>query len=264
MVTSWKRLALLHFPTNGFQTAAIVGVVSNVARLMRGADLVITVSVDGDEDLNDDIRGVKGGYRHQMRTFNRLRELPGVRVVLGMTLSRYNAGAFERVFRACQNDCPGLGIGDFHVNVAQTSDHYYGNGNGNLLADRRTMVEALRRYRALSGMAPSLQGQLERAYLRGLTRYLEDGRTPMRCHALRSSCFVDPWGTVYPCITYSRPLGSLRNHGMALGRVWTDPDTAGVQAEIWKGQCPQCWTACEAYQSILGNLLRWDRPGRRS
>ena len=24
--------------------------------------------------------------------------------------------------------------------------------------------------------------------------------------------------------------------------------------EIWRGECPQCWTACEAYQSILGNL----------
>jgi hypothetical protein len=28
-----------------------------------------------------------------------------------------------------------------------------------------------------------------------------------------------------------------------------------VQQEIWQGQCPQCWTACEAYQSILGNVL---------
>ena len=262
VATTWRRLVLLHFPTNGFQTAAIVGVARNLARLMGGAELVITVSVDGDEDLNDDIRGVKGGYRHQMRTFNRLRELRGVRAVLGMTLSRYNAGALERVFRACENDCPGLSIHDFHVNVAQLSDHYYGNGEADdVLADRQAVRESLRRYRALTGLTLSMRGQLERAYLGGLARYLDDGRTPMRCHALRSSCFVDPWGTVYPCITYDRPLGSLRDHGMALDRVWSDGDTGRVQAEIWRGRCPQCWTACEAYQSILGNVLRRRRGG---
>ncbi len=36
-----------------------------------------------------------------------------------------------------------------------------------------------------------------------------------------------------------------------------------MQREIWRGQCPQCWTACEAYQSILGNVLAGRCPSRR-
>ena len=44
------------------------------------------------------------------------------------------------------------------------------------------------------------------------------------------------------------------------------PRRRSVQREIWQGQCPQCWTACEAYQSILGNVLagrlRAPRPSR--
>ena len=87
----------------------------------------------------------------------------------------------------------------------------------------------------------------------------------MPCHALRASCFIDPWGTVYPCITYSRPVGRLRETGMRLDPIWNGPDARQLQREIWDGQCPQCWTACEAYQSILGNVLagRWRsrRPG---
>ena len=43
-------------------------------------------------------------------------------------------------------------------------------------------------------------------------------------------------------------------------RSGTTRDTAQVQGEIWQGQCPQCWTACEAYQSILGNALAFRRP----
>jgi radical SAM protein with 4Fe4S-binding SPASM domain len=85
----------------------------------------------------------------------------------------------------------------------------------------------------------------------------------MPCHALRASCFIDPWGVVYPCISYSRPMGRLRDTRMRLQPIWTAPETITVQREIWEGQCPQCWTACEAYQSILGNALagrcRWPR-----
>jgi radical SAM protein with 4Fe4S-binding SPASM domain len=77
----------------------------------------------------------------------------------------------------------------------------------------------------------------------------------MPCHALRASCFIDPWGVVYPCISYSRPMGRLRDTGMRLEPIWKASDTVRVQGEIWQGQCPQCWTACEAYQSILGNVL---------
>jgi hypothetical protein len=49
---------------------------------------------------------------------------------------------------------------------------------------------------------------------------------------------------------------------MRIAPIWNARDTCQVQHEIWRGQCPQCWTACEAYQSILGNVLvnRRHRP----
>jgi radical SAM protein with 4Fe4S-binding SPASM domain len=72
---------------------------------------------------------------------------------------------------------------------------------------------------------------------------------------LRASCFIDPWGVVYPCIAYSKPLGRLRETGMRLEPIWIAAETAQLQGEIWQGNCPNCWTACEAYQSILGNTL---------
>jgi len=54
---------------------------------------------------------------------------------------------------------------------------------------------------------------------------LTTGRTPMPCHALRASCFIDPWGVVYPCITYSRPIGRLRDTGMKLEPMWHAAET---------------------------------------
>src|SRR5688500_2563574 len=111
------------------------------------------------------------------------------------------------------------------------------------------------KYRALRGRARRPSQFLENAYLRNLDRFLATGRTPMPCHALRASCFIDPWGVVYPCISYSRPIGRLRDTGMRLEPLWNAADTARLQGEIWKGDWPQCWTAGEAYQSMLGNAL---------
>ena len=255
IVTGWRRLALLHFPTNGFLTDRIVAATERIAR-QGPARLIVTVSLDGDEALNDEIRGIKGGFRHQMATFMALRRIPGVTAVLGMTLSTYNVGRFTETFEACARECPGLTYDDIHVNVAQVSGHYYDNaGSESFRPDADAVRQEMRLYRNRKGLPTSAQQLVEHVYLRYLDRYLVTGRTPMPCHALRASCFIDPWGTVYPCITYSKPIGSLRETQMRLAPIWNAPATAGLQREIWNGQCPQCWTACEAYQSILGNVL---------
>ena len=147
----WKRLALLHFPTNGFLSDQIVRSTSGLAKSFKGA-LAVTVSLDGDEELNDRIRGVAGGFRHQLETFRRLREIPGVRVVLGMTLSRENLGAFESTLEACGRVVPGLSVRDFHLNVMQLSTHYYGNDTSDDLSpDRHLANRDLHQYRALRG-----------------------------------------------------------------------------------------------------------------
>jgi MoaA/NifB/PqqE/SkfB family radical SAM enzyme len=259
IVAGWPRLAILHFPTNGFQTDRIVRSVERIAG--RGpARTVVTVSLDGDEALNDEIRGIKGGYRRQIETFTALRRIPGIVTAIGVTLSTYNLGQFERTFAACARECPGLTVDDVHLNVAQRSGHYYGNAETDAgVPDPMSARAEMKKYRSLRGPARSPSQLLESAYLRNLDEFLLSGRTPMPCHALRASCFIDPWGVVYPCITYSRPMGRLRETGMRLDPIWNDPRTAQVQDEIWKGQCPQCWTACEAYQSILGNALAFRR-----
>jgi len=262
VVTGWRRLALLHFPTNGFLTDRIVASVERIAG--RGpAKTIVTVSLDGDEQLNDEIRGIKGGFRRQIETFKALRRIPDVVTVFGVTLSAFNLGRFVQTFEACARECPGLTIDDVHLNVAQVSGHYYGNeGTDAIRPDPVQVRQELSAYRKLRGRARSPQNLLENTYLAYLDEFLLTGQTPMPCHALRASCFIDPWGVVYPCITYSKPIGSLRETGMRLDPIWNAFETGRVQREIWDGQCPQCWTACEAYQSILGNVLagRHDRP----
>ena len=261
IVRQWRRLALLHFPTNGFLTDRIAATVERLAAERR-VPIIVTVSLDGDEKLNDEIRGIRGGFRRQIATFEALRRIGGVRPVFGFTLSRYNVGHVEETYEAVRSHVPGLTIADFHLNVAQRSSHYYGTDDLNdFTASAADIRRALAWYVEKRGVPRSPSTWLESRYLKLLDDYVATARTPMPCHALRSSCFIDPWGTVYPCITYARPLGSLRETGMDLAPIWSREQTSRVQGEIWEGDCPQCWTACEAYQTLLGNALA---PWRRS
>ena len=154
---------------------------------------------------------------------------------------------------------------DIHLNVAQVPGTTTRNAESDaFVPEPGAARQVMDLYRRRKGTARSPRQFLENAYLKRLDQFLQTGRTPMPCHALRASCFIDPWGVVYPCITYSRPIGRLRDTGMRLDPIWNDARTREVQREIWDGQCPQCWTACEAYQSILGNVAGRAPPdGRR-
>ena len=101
------------------------------AQPARSRRRIVTVSLDGDEALNDEVRGIRGGFRRQVATFKALRTINAIRAVLrddAVALQRRNV---PRTFAACQREIPGLELADFHLNVAQVSDHYYGNSNGN-------------------------------------------------------------------------------------------------------------------------------------
>lgn len=254
LVASWHHLAVLHFPTNGFLSDKIVSVTTQLQRRTR-VPIVVTVSIDGDAGLNDKIRGIKGGFARQVETFRRLRA-DGVSAVFGLTVSSFNARAVGETYAALERECPGLTPRDFHVNVAQTSSHYYGTtADAPYRPSREEALAALDAYAALRGAAWRPTERLEARYLALLRRFVTTGLTPQPCHALRSSCFIDPWGTVYPCISFDRPIGSLRDHQMRLDPIWTGEAARATARGIWAGQCPQCWTACEAYQTILGNAL---------
>jgi MoaA/NifB/PqqE/SkfB family radical SAM enzyme len=261
VIESCPNLLLLHFPTNGYLTDKIESDVRAVAA-MSPEKLIITVSTDGDEVTNDRIRGVEGGWRRQLETFRRLRRIPGVQVVLGMTLSQSNVDHFPVAFAAVKREIPDLGYEDFHVNIVHESEHFFANAASGVRSKVAAgeLADSVDHYARLRGLPTSPVSILERAYLKRVRRYLDGGHTPVRCHALRSSCFVDSWGNVFPCTIYNRKLGSLRDVDFDLRQIWNSPAAVATSAEIWDGKCPQCWTPCEAYQSILGNALRiWDR-----
>ena len=255
VVARSRDLFLLDFPTTGQQTDKIVAAVE---RLLAGTvpKLLVTVSLDGPQATHDDVRGREGAFVRALATYAALRKLRSKRfgVFLGMTLSQWNQGRIFETLEAVRQVVPGTDVRDLHVNLAQESAHYYQNaGMGRAGAG---VLTELAEFVARRGRSPHPVAWLERRYQSLVPGFAVSGRTPLPCKALSSSVFVDAQWNVFPCSMWDEPLGNLRETGFDLEPIWNSPGCAKLQREIAARRCPNCWTPCEAYQTILGNLLR--------
>jgi MoaA/NifB/PqqE/SkfB family radical SAM enzyme len=249
-----RQLYLLDFPTTGQRTERIV---PSVERLLGFGPprVMITVSLDGAGERHDEIRGRRGAFENCIRTFSALRGLRArnLFVYFGVTLSRFNRGELFAIYEAVRERIPGIGYGDFHVNLAQESAHYYQNVGLGLPREEealRDVDEFLRR----KGRVFHPVAFLESTYQRLLRKFLRTKRCPLPCAALHSSLFIDPHWNVYPCSMWDAPLGNLRDAGLSLSVLWNSATTLARRAEVEAEKCPHCWTPCEAYQTILANL----------
>jgi MoaA/NifB/PqqE/SkfB family radical SAM enzyme len=259
VVEECRDLHLLDFPTTGQNTRKVLEGVG--AALDAGVPrLLVTVSLDGAGEEHDDVRRVKGAYGRAIRTFAALREIrrPGFDAFLGVTLSKFNRGALLGIVERVRKDLPWAAERDFHVNLAQESAHYYRN-EGMSPADAGALgdVEEFLRRRG-RGLHPVQV--LERMYQKRLRSFVETGRSPVPCRALRSSIYVGPTWDVFPCTMWDAPLGNLRETGFDLGPIWDGPAAAARRGEIDRGACPHCWTPCEAYPSLLAQVLKPSAP----
>ncbi len=248
-------LFLLDFPTTGQATEQVVAGVTRILAT-RLPKLLVTVSLDGPPAVHDDIRGREGAWANAVATFARLRKLRSRRfdVFLGMTLSSFNEGALFATIDSVRAAIPDVSLHEFHVNVAQISAHYYENEE--LTPTHENCLSEVAEFLRQKGHRYHPVAWLERRYQKLSPGFLASGKTPLPCKALASSVFIDPRWNVFPCSMYDAPLGSLRERDFDLDALWGEERTRQMQREIAVGKCPNCWTPCEAYQTIMGNVLR--------
>ncbi len=253
-----KGLYIVTMPTNSLSNhEMIIGKIRQVLE-MGIPRLSITLSLDGYRELHDKIRGIPGNFDKVMDMYKRLAELrkqyPGLFVVFGYTMSKFNQGLFEKTYQSVKELFPEVTYNNFHLNVAQISDSYYQNGELDIRPDRKelsTEVESIVRKRHFElGAIPIVEG----AFLKKLVDYIKTGESPIKSRSLDASLFMDSYGNVYPSIMWGRIVGNIRNTDFDLMPIWKNADAEEVRKLIKDGKEPNSWTACEAYQSLVGSI----------
>lgn len=250
VVSGFPDLALLDFPTAGQDPDAVLAALgpaleSDVPRLF------VTVSLDGPDALHDSLRGRPGAAARARATWNRLRRVrrPGLRVVVGTTLSRHNLPAGARA----DDVLPDVPARDLHLNLAHHSGHYYRNASDVAPDPARALVliDELQRRRGPRLDPLSL---VEARYWHFARRFLLRGDPGGACGALVASVYLGADLTVYPCSIHDRPLGRLPDLGWQLRRLGERSATHAARLEAETHRCPGCWSPCEAFPTLLVGL----------
>ena len=252
-------LYYLHFPTNGFDTSLILSSLEKIVSSQKAKypKIVISVSLDGPPSLHDRLRGVPGAWKAGLDTFIQLKKIGGLQTYIGFTLSRFNVGHLSEMRREITNHYPGFSVDDLHINLAHNSSNYYANPTVDLqLSPRET--DAL--YATLDDILSdkkSLNGPFqffEKAYLTTAKQYLTKKKTPFKCQALLASCFMDPYGNIFPCTIWDKMIGQVKDHDYSIRNILNIDQAKAARQLICQKKCPDCWTPCEAYQRMLGSL----------
>jgi len=253
----------LNLTTNGLLPDLIKERVQEILSLNLPMTVVV-VSLDGPKEIHDFIRGASGSWDKAIETYQLLRELSeeskNFQTFLGYTFSSFNLGKVEETFSSVKELIPEIKSKDFHFNLFHFSKHYYSNVNNsqNLTQAeyKKGLINDLQDIeRIKKGSFPRPIQFLEKKYVHLAKKFVETNKTPLSCKAIQTSCFIDPEGNVYPCTIYAKNLGNLRNFDYDLRKILKLDFVSKLTKEIENLKCPNCWTPCEAYQTILGNLL---------
>jgi len=247
-VTSTPSLRVFHFPTNGWFTRRVVEACERVRTLRPSLDLIVTVSIDGPEEVHDRVRGMPGSFSRALDTYRALSALD-IDTYVGTTITPFNVDAIDALERTLHGELPGFEPRRWHWNLLQISEHFFANSH--LAALPRARPEYLvRDHVRRRGFPKSWVEAMELLFLVNLDFYERGEPSNIQCQSLHSACFISPEGDVHPCHVYDRPLGNVREESLA--EIWDSEETRRARVDIERLACGGCFTPCEAYPALAG------------
>lgn len=204
-------------------------------------DLAIRVSIDGERETHNRIRGIDI-YDTAWQTLRLLKENGSKDVGISFTLQDSNYADLLPVYRRARE----LDV-DFGCTIINNS--FYFHKDDNEVKNVSPMEEQLRFLIREQLKSPRIK-DWARAFFNDYTiRYLHGEKLPIQCNAGISSFFLDVNGNVLPCNMTPTPwvMGNLRE------QTWEEilaSDAAKKVQLLCKNCKTPCWVTCNVQTAI--------------
>ena len=226
--------------TNGFERRRIMHAAPELMKI--GSNVGLAVSLDGIGEKHDDIRGIPGGFDKVVETLTQLRTIGYRNVRVAFTAQRENVKHLGAVYDLSRQ----FGY-QFTSSVAQNSEFYFSTAE-NQAVDPLDLESELRYVMRKELLSLSPKRWLRAYFYTGVLTYNVSKERILACRAGTDSFFMDPDGSVYPCLTLNRPMGSIRTR--AFEDIWNG--TAAKEVRSMVDRCSQpCWMICTARTAMM-------------
>ncbi|HZF07729.1 MAG TPA: radical SAM protein [Thermoanaerobaculia bacterium] len=179
---------------------------------------IVEVSLHGATAATHDRQTrVPGSFERLLANLNEMGEL-GFRIKINSTLTAWNEGEIEGMFDLVES----LGAA-FQVDPEVSPKDDGDRGPLSIAPTREGMLRlfAVQEERARLAWERANRGEPESAKS-GVARGADDETMPVsvhkHCGAGSAGIAVDPYGNVYPCVQWRRPVGNL--HERRIGEIW--------------------------------------------
>jgi len=247
-----KKTKRLEISTNGYFTEQIIAIAE------KFPEITIRVSVEGLPALNDELRGMEGGFDRAVRTILRLKTL-GIRDIgFAMTISGDNCRDLLDLYRMAASM-------DLELANAVVHNSFYFHKNDNEIKNKDEVEAILADFigQLLDSPRKNLRRRTKdwfRAYLcLGLLRHVQGKDRAMPCGAATDTFFLDPWGRILACNGSVDPMimGDLRTQSFE--DIWRSEQAKAVREQV--RTCGEiCWMTGTAVPAMRENPwvpLRW-------
>ncbi len=243
---------MIWIPTNGLLPEKIRDITFRIAEKIGGSRLGVTVSLDGDAEVNDIQRGVDGSFKNAVRTIKNLSELRkkhGFSLSTGFTLTEKNYVYAPIVQKIAYR----LGS-DYSFRPVNLSEHYYKNTDQSTKLDPDEIIPYLDYIGInLRQQKKILNNITKYAYIQGAKEFIKGHRT-LPCTAGTESIYIDTVGDVYPCLVMNHKLGNIYQHSVE--DILASPSAWKARELIENQDCPTCWLECEVYRDLKKDKKR--------
>ena len=206
-------------------------------------DPLITLSLDGDEKLHDEVRGVKGNYKKCLQTFDMLKK-ENILCHYGITLSSKNYDFVKNDYHNYKDSMK-----------AVTFVHSEGIYNKeNSYDDDEKIIKSLKIIDN-NFKVSKLYEINEKIHIKLSIKFLENKRNKniIPCDVLNSSIHIMQDGSIKPCM-FMNSIGNIKENNM-LSYLKND-STLEIKEKIKKDQCPKCWMNCYSPHSIVQSPIK--------
>jgi len=237
-----KKTKRLVISSNGFFTERILNL------FKKHNDIGIRISIEGLPRANDELRGIKDGFDHGIRTLIELYHM-GIRDIgFGITVSDRNAGDMIELYHLA--DMMGLEFATAAVHNA-----FYFHKFDNKFEQPEVAVEEFRKVIGELLKSKKIKDWFRAYFNYGLINYINGKPRLLPCEMGRDSFFLDPHGDILACNVMEESMGNLKEK--SFDEIW-----AGKRAEEVRQKAKNCGKNCWMIGSVSQQMKKYIwKPG---
>jgi len=244
-----KRTKRLVISTNGYFTEKIV------ALAKKYPNIGIRVSIEGLPKANDELRGLKDGFDHGIRTLVELHNLGLKDIGFGITVSDRNAKDMMELYHLAK-------MLNLEFATAAMHNTYYFHKFDNKFNDKKMITEEFKKL-IKAQLRSKKPKEWFRAYFNyGLINYINGNKRLLPCGMGTDVIFIDPVGEVYPCNGMDWSMGNIKKQ--TFEEIWNSEKAKDVRIKV-KNCKKNCWMVGSASPAIKREkvkVMKWIVKGK--